>query len=84
MSTKRKRKQPEVVGFLGVGFDNKDGHHRLTSTDHFLLIGGSEETHEKMQETAVKFNEALDRQGKTIQEVSAPEIIELFHEAQED
>src|ERR1700687_4613126 len=83
LAAKRKTTQPQVVGFLGVGLDNKDGHQRLTRSEHFLLVGGSEETHEKMQETAVKFNEALENKGKKLQETSVEEIIDLFHEAQE-
>lgn len=83
MSTKRKRNSPEVVGFLGVGLDGKDEHQRLTRSDHFVLFGGSEETHEKMQETAIKFDEALERRGKVLHEATLAEIIDLFHEAQD-
>ena len=83
MADKRKRSKPEVVGFLGVGLDNKDGHRRLTKNEHFLLVGGSEETHERMQETAVKFTEALENKGKTLRETTLEEIIELFHDAQD-
>lgn len=83
MADKRKRSKPEVVGFLGVGLDNKDGHQRLTKNEHFLLVGGSDETHEKMQETAVKFTEALENKGKKLQETTLEEIIELFHDAQD-
>ena len=84
MSTKRSRNKPEVIGFLGVGLDAKDEHKRLTRSDNFLLVGGSEETHERMQETAIKFNESLERRGKPLRETTVEEVIELFHEAQED
>jgi hypothetical protein len=80
---KRKRKGPEVVGFLGVGLDNQDGHKRLTRSEHFVLLGGSAETHEKMQDTAIKFTEALENKGKQLNEASLTEIIELFHDVQE-
>jgi hypothetical protein len=80
VASKRERGKKQVVGFLGVGFDNQDGHHRLTRTDNFLLVGGSEETHESLQETAIKFNEALDRRGKPLHEATVEEIIELFYE----
>lgn len=83
MASKRKRTQPEVVGFLGVGLDGKDEHRRLTRSEHFLLFGGSEDTHERMQETAIKFDEALERAGKKLREASLEEIIELFHDAQQ-
>lgn len=58
--------KPKVLGFLGVGLDNKDGQHRLTRSEHFLLIGGSKETHEKMQDAAIRFDEALQRRGKPL------------------
>jgi hypothetical protein len=80
---RRKKEKPEVIGFLGVGLDNKDGHQRLTRSEHFFLVGGSEETHERMQDTAVKFNEALERRGKPLQETTLEEIIDLFHETRE-
>ena len=83
MSTNGERTK-QVVGFVGVGLDGKDGHQRLTQAEHFLLVGGSEETHERMQDTAVRFNEALERRGKPLQDASVSEIIELFHESQED
>lgn len=86
MAANRKRKsssknKPEVIGFLGVGLDNQDGHQRLTRSDHFVLVGGSEQTHEKMQETAIKFNEALENKGKELREASLEEILDLFREA---
>jgi hypothetical protein len=87
LSTDRKRKkqgkQEEVLGFLGVALDNKDGHKRVTQSEHFLLVGGSEETHERMQDTAVKFDEALKRRGKTLKETSTDEALDLLHDAME-
>jgi hypothetical protein len=81
LSSKRKRNEPEVVGFLGVGFDNQDGHQRVTQSEHFLLLGGSEETHEKMQDTAARFGEALKKLGKTLRQTSAAEAADLLHES---
>ncbi|MBL8799898.1 MAG: hypothetical protein JNM56_38810 [Planctomycetia bacterium] len=84
MAANRKRKtkdKPEVLGFLGVGLDNQDGHRRVTRSEHFVLLGGSEETHEKMQETAIRFDEALESRGKVLREATLEEIIDLFREA---
>jgi hypothetical protein len=83
LASKRKRNKPEVVGFLGVGLDNKDAHTRLTRTEHFFLLGGSAETHERLQDTAIRFNEALDRTGKPLREATLEEILDLFREAHE-
>lgn len=82
-SDKPRKTKPEIVGFLGVGLDNDDGHHRRTRCENFLLIGGSEETHERMQETAIRFNEGLKRRHKSLQEASLEEIIDLLHEARD-
>ena len=66
---------------LGVGLDGKDGHKRMTKGDNFCLIGGSEETHEAMTETAVKINEKLARKGKRLADVSREEFADLVREA---
>jgi len=76
-------KDREILGFLGVGLDNKDGHQRLTRSEDFLLIGGSAETHERMQDTAIRFGEALRRKGKTLREASADEALDSLREALE-
>ena len=82
---KRSKNKEEVVGFLGVGLDGKDGHKRLTRSDHFFLIGGSEETHERMQETAIKFDEALHSRGKRkLKDTTPDEALDLLREALED
>jgi hypothetical protein len=72
-----------VLGLLGVGLDGADGHRRLTRTDEFLLVGGSKETHERMQETAIKFEEGLERRGKALAEAEVAEVVDLLHQAHE-
>ena len=62
---------------LGVGLDNDDGEKRVTVGRNFLLAGGSEPTHQLMQEKAIKFNEELDRRKKRIEEVSPDEFREI-------
>ena len=68
---------------LGVGLDNRDEHRRITRGDNFYLVGGTEETHERMTETAIKFNEKLARKGKQLAELSPQEFAEYIHEASE-
>jgi hypothetical protein len=75
----RKKPAPEVVGFLGVGLDG-DGHRRITEIEHFLLVGGSVETHEQMQETAMRFGEALEKKGKSLKETTPEEAAEILAE----
>ncbi|MCW8128875.1 MAG: hypothetical protein KIS92_00695 [Planctomycetota bacterium] len=66
---------------LGVGLDNKDGHVRVTRGENFQLVGGSKETHEVMQEGAVKINEELKKRGKHLEEVTKKEFIEIASKA---
>ena len=83
MAKKQDSKDERIVGFLGVGLDNADEHKRITRSEHFLLVGGSKDTHEKMQDTAIRFSEKLKRTGRTLQETPVQEVIEIFHEARE-
>ena len=62
---------------LGLGLDSKDGHTRITTGDNFKLVGGSEETHDTMQEKAIKLNEHLKRRGQTLDSVSPDEFHEI-------
>ena len=80
MKSRSRRRDAQVVGFLGVGLDG-DGHRRVTECDHFLLIGGSGETHERMQETAIKFGEELERRGQRLQDLSPDEAAELLRDS---
>ena len=72
-----------VVGLLGVGLDTDDGHRRVTRSESFLLVGGSAATHERMQETAIRFEEGLERRGKTLAEAEVAEVVDLLHAARE-
>ncbi|HEY1860074.1 MAG TPA: hypothetical protein VGG61_06955 [Gemmataceae bacterium] len=83
MQRERNRTRKQIVGLLGVGLDNQDEHKRLTQSEHFLLVGGSAETHERMQDTAIRFEEDLKRRGKRLQDASVEETIELLRKAQE-
>ena len=62
------------AGMLGVAFDAEDGQTRITKGDNFLLCGGSQETHEVMQETATKINEELTHRSQRLEDVSLREL----------
>ena len=82
MSNRAKNNQEEqLVGFLGVGLDNDDGHKRVTKTEHFLLVGGSEGTHGQLQDTAIYFNENLEKRGKRLQDTTSEEALDLLRDA---
>jgi hypothetical protein len=79
---KAKRKtEPTVAGVLGVGLDGDDGHKRITRTEEMVLVGGSAETHERMQETAIRFGEELEKRGKRLEDTPMREALEMLREA---
>lgn len=85
MATNKKvrKVEPNVGGILGVGLDGTDVHKRITRTPGMVLLGGSVETHERMQETAIKFAEGLEKRGKVLGEVTTREALDLLKEAVE-
>jgi hypothetical protein len=70
----KKRKRRAVM--LGIGLDT-DGHKRLSAGQNFALIGGTEETHQKMTETAIRINEKLAASGKQLENVSPEEFDDI-------
>ncbi len=63
---------------LGLGLDS-DGHKRLTTGSNFILMGGSEETHQVMTEKAIKINEKLTAAGKRLEDLSGQEFDDIAH-----
>ncbi|HWA88356.1 MAG TPA: hypothetical protein VG710_19165 [Opitutus sp.] len=78
MNKKRKTRK-RAAGLLGIGFDNDDGHKRITTGEQFAIVGGSEDTHHRMTETVVKTFEELKSRGKQLQQVDAEELAEILH-----
>ncbi len=83
MATRRtpSRKNKPIDGLLGVGLDNEDGHSRVTKGDDFCLVGGSQETHGRMQDLVMRMNEKLRRKGKKLRDLSRDEFEELAGES---
>jgi UPF0288 family protein (methanogenesis marker protein 3) len=76
--SKKKKTPKRAAGLLGIGFDNDDGHKRITTGKHFAIVGGSEETHGRMTETAVKTFEELKNRGKQLAHVEPDELAEIL------
>jgi len=62
---------------LGIGLDG-DGQKRITQAEKFSIVGGTEETHEAMTETAMKTFEDLKRRGKDFEEASPEELSDII------
>ena len=63
---------------IGVGLDHKDGHKRITKAERFTIVGGSQETHERMTETVIKTFETLDRKGMKLDKVDPHELKDII------
>src|SRR6267142_6200188 len=75
---KKKKKRTRKAVMVGLGLDS-DGHKRLTTGPNFVLMGGSQETHEVMTEKAIKINEKLAAAGKKLEEVSRKQFDDIAH-----
>jgi len=68
---------------FGLGLDNSDGHVRLTKGQDFNLIGGSEKTHQKMQDKVMELSEDLAKKGKSISDIG-PDDFDRVNEILKD
>ena len=75
-----KNGKPKRAKLLGLGLDNTDGHVRITRGRNFHLMGGSQNTHEAMQEKCIKLNEKLDERGKQLEDLDRGELRDLAAE----
>lgn len=71
-----KKRQRDAL-LLGVGMDPADGHKRVTRAERFCIAGGSEETHERMTETAIRTLEDLEDRGKALAEIDPRELEDI-------
>ena len=72
-----------IAGLVGLGFDARPDEKRVTRGKNFLLLGGSRQTHGRMVETVLAFNELVDKRGKRIEEVNARDLGEIAEELRE-
>ena len=68
-----------MAHLLGVGLDCEDGHKRITQADKFSILGGSQNTHDKMTETLCKTFEDLSIKGKALEETSPDELSDIIN-----
>lgn len=72
-------KKASTAHLLGIGLDNNDGHKRITRAETFSIVGGSEETHERMTETLIKTVEDLKTRGQALEDTESRELAEILH-----
>ena len=79
---KNAAKQPKKTSaqLIGVGLDQIDGHKRITQAERFAIVGGSQETHERMTETVIKTFETLDRRGENLDQVDPHQLKDIIQD----
>jgi len=63
---------------LGLGLDNHDGHRRITVTESFFVLGGSEKTHAYLTQILINASEDLKNHGKLLAETEPEELLNLI------
>ena len=79
---KNAAKQPKKTSaqLIGIGLDQIDGHKRITQAERFAIVGGSQETHERMTETVIKTFETLDRRGENLDQVDPHQLKDIIQD----
>ena len=72
------KKNIQQAHLLGLGLDNDDGHKRITQAEEFSIVGGSENTHERMTETVIKTFEDMKNDGKTLSNIEPEQLSDLL------
>ena len=65
------------AAILGFGLDGQNDHHRLSTGDYCVILGGSAETHAELLETVLRLETELDRLGKRLADVSPAQLAEI-------
>ena len=71
-------KDVQRAHLLGVGLDNADGHKRITQAEEFSIVGGSQDTHERMTETVIKTFEEIKNKGETLRTIELQHLSDLI------
>lgn len=72
--------QSRVVGLLGVGFDHKDGQIRLTQSENYEVMMGSNESHQALHGICQTIENHIKLSGHNLSDYSPEEFMELVKE----
>lgn len=78
MADRRERSSLRVL--MGFGLDSDD-HARVTKGEDYVLLGGSENTHGRMQDEVERFRDVLHKMGTDLQRASHDEVREAAEES---
>lgn len=69
--------ESRVVGLLGVGFDHRDGHVRITQAEDYQILMGSRDSHRALQKMCFKIKEKVNASGRVLSDYTPEEFMEL-------
>jgi hypothetical protein len=67
----------KIVRLLGVGFDDEDGHIRITKSENYDVFMGSGESHEYIQQLIEKIEKGMEAKGLRLNDLDPDEFTEL-------
>lgn len=76
----KKSGQSRVIGLLGVGFDTEDDQIRVTKSDQFQILMGSQESHKALQKLCLKIERVIQESGRSLNDYSPEEFMSLMGE----
>lgn len=72
--------QKRVVGLLAVGFDHSDRHIRITQSDTYQVLMGSQKSHHELQKICEKIEKAVHSSGCEFTDYTPEEFVKLLEE----
>ncbi len=67
----------KIIRLLGVGFDHEDGHVRITKSEKFDVLMGSDESHEYITQLIQKIEKELKNRDLNLDELTPEEFGEI-------
>jgi hypothetical protein len=71
-------KKKKIIRLLGVGYDEEDGHIRITNTENFDVMMGSEESHEHIQNLLLKIERELQAKNLSLDDLSPNQFLKFI------
>lgn len=72
-----KANQKKIIRLLGVGFDAEDGHIRITNSEQYDVLMGSDESHDFIRKLIRKIEDELEAQQLTLDDFTPEEFSEF-------
>ena len=74
----RKTGQSRVVGLLGVGFDHNDEQIRITRSQNYQILMGSNSSHQALQKICSKIDQTIQSSNRALSDYTPEEFMELM------